>query len=219
MVSKEIAQQTAKILLDTQSILINVKEPFTYTSGKIGPIYVDIRRLISFPVERTILMNYAADITKPYNFDYVAGGETAGIPYAAFLAERLNLPMVYIRKKPKGHGRMAQIEGYIEKDNLSALLVEDLLTVGSSQKIFVKALRDASINVSHSFVIFSYDIYQQGKDNLKEMAIDCISLTNWWSVLDLLKQGNHFDSDTVISLESFLNDPESWAEDFIQRAS
>ena len=103
-----ISEATAKILLDTESVLFNSKEPFVFTSGRVSPVYVDIRRLISFPEERSTLMNFAVDILKEKigadNIDYVAGGETAGIPYAAFLSEKLNKSMLYVRKKPKGFG-------------------------------------------------------------------------------------------------------------------
>lgn len=215
----QIAKESAKILIQTKSVLINTKEPFTYTSGKIGPIYVDIRRLISFPKERTILMNFAADILKPLGLDYYAGGETAGIPYAAYLSERLDAPMLYVRKKPKGHGRMAQIEGFIEEGKNKVLLVEDLLTVGSSQKVFVQALREANLDIKNSFVIFSYDIYPQSKINLDEMGITLHSLTNWWAVLDVIKQEKYFDNETISSLEKFLNAPDQWADNFQQKAS
>lgn len=215
----QIAKETAKILIQTKSVLINTKEPFTYTSGKIGPIYVDIRRLISFPKERSILMDFAANMLKPLGLDYYAGGETAGIPYAAYLSDRLDAPMLYIRKKPKGHGRMAQIEGCIQEGKNKVLLVEDLLTVGSSQKVFVKALREADLEVKNSFVIFSYDIYEQSKINLNEMGLTLHSLTNWWAVLDVIKEEKYFDEETVLSLEAFLNAPEDWANNFQKQAS
>lgn len=216
---KKIAKHVAKLLLDSESILINTKEPFTYTSGKIGPTYCDMRRLISLPTERKIIMDYAADLIRPLNIDYLAGGETAGIPYAAFLAERLDLPMVYVRKKPKGHGRMAQIEGHIAKDNPNIMLVEDLMNVGTSQKIFVDALREAKTKIENSFVIFSYDIYEQSKENLKSMGITCHSLTNWWTVLDTIKEDNYFDSATISSLEEFLNAPNDWEDNFKKKVS
>lgn len=219
MDKEKIAHEAAKILLDTKSVLINTKDPFTYTSGKVGPTYCDIRRLISFPEERKILIGFAAEILKSLDIDYVAGGETAGIPYAAFLAEKLNLPMLYVRKKPKGHGRMAQIEGHIEKDNAKVLLVEDLLTVGSSQKVFVQALRDAGTTIENSFVIFSYDIYPQSEENMKEMGITLHSLTNWWAILDIARKEKYFDEETLSSLEDFLNSPDDWADNYAQKAS
>ena len=216
---KKIAEHVAELLLNTKSISINTKNPFTYSSGKIGPTYCDMRRLISLPEERKIIMDYAADLIKPLDMDYLAGGETAGIPYAAFLAERLDLPMLYVRKKPKGHGKMAQIEGHMDKNNPNIILVEDLITIGSSQKVFIDALRQANTKVENSFVIFSYDIYPQKDENLKKMGIQCHALTNWWSVLDLVKSKNFFDTDTISSLENFLNAPNEWEDNFKKEAS
>lgn len=211
---KDIAKQCAKILLDTNSILINTKEPFQYTSGNIGPVYVDCRRPIAFPMERSILMDHAAERARALNVDYIAGGETAGIPYAAFIAERLNLPMLYVRKKPKGHGRMAQIEGHVEGNNKKVLLVEDLMNVGSSQKIFIDVLREAGMKIKNSFVIFSYDIYPETKNNFSDMDMEALSLTTWWDVLDVIKEESYFDGETVQSFEAFLNAPKEWAENF-----
>lgn len=211
---KDIAYQTAKILLDTQSVLINTKEPFTYTSGKIGPVYVDIRRMMSFPKERSILMDFAAQMLKPLDFDYIAGGETAGIPYAAFISERLGLPMLYVRKKPKGHGRMAQIEGHIDGEGKNILLVEDLQNRGTSQTVFIDAIRTAGSVIKHVFVLFAYNIYDHDKDRDTELHY----LTDWWSILDVVKSEKTFDDDAIASLESFLNDPESWAEKYEEQA-
>lgn len=213
-VTKNIAKQCAKILLDTKSVLINTEEPFQYTSGNIGPVYVDCRRPIAFPEERSILMDHAADIIKKLNVDYIAGGETAGIPYAAFIAERLNLPMLYVRKKPKGHGRMAQIEGHIEGDNKKVILVEDLMNIGSSQKIFIDVLREAGMRIENSFVIFSYGIYPETKQAFAEMDMQALSLTTWWDILDVIKSEDYFDKETVESFENFLNAPKDWAENF-----
>ncbi|MCB1557016.1 MAG: orotate phosphoribosyltransferase, partial [Alphaproteobacteria bacterium] len=113
----ETAREAARILLDTRSVLFNAAEPFTYASGNVGPVYVDCRRLLSFPAARARLMDMAADVLRTEigseNIDVVAGAETAGIPYGALVADRLEKPMVYVRKKPKGHGRMSQIEGHI----------------------------------------------------------------------------------------------------------
>lgn len=212
--TKNIAKNSAKILLDTKSVLINTKEPFQYTSGAIGPVYVDCRRLISFPEERSVLMDFAAETINDLDVDYIAGGETAGIPYAAFIAERLNLPMLYVRKKPKGHGRMSQIEGHVDGENKKVVLVEDLMNVGSSQKIFIDALREAGMRIQNSFVVFSYGIYPETKRAFQEMDMEAISLTTWWDVLEVIKEENYFDAETIKSFESFLNAPKEWSENY-----
>lgn len=206
----------AKILLDTKSVLFNAREPFVFTSGRISPVYVDIRRLISFPEARTTLMNMGAELLKEKvglkNIDYVAGGETAGIPYAAFLADRLNKPMLYVRKKPKGFGRMAQIEGCMDQDGANVILIEDLQTDGGSKKVFIDALRAAGAKVTESFVVFHYGIFPQSLENMKNMGVGLNSLTDWWAVLEVARANRYFDEETLTSVEFFLNEPDKWAE-------
>lgn len=208
-----VALDAAKILLDTKSVLFNAKEPFTLTSGRKSPVYVDCRRLIAFPKERSILMDHAANmLTKNIaDIDFVAGGETAGIPYAAFIAERLNKPMLYIRKKPKGFGRMAQIEGCMDEEGKNVVLIEDLQTDGGSKEGFVKALRDAGAKIQHAFVIFHYGIFDASTENMKRMDLTLHALTTWWDVLAVAKERGDFDASTIDSVEKFLNDPHSWA--------
>ncbi|MFA7276935.1 MAG: orotate phosphoribosyltransferase [Pseudobdellovibrionaceae bacterium] len=211
------AKIAAKILLDTKSVLFNSREPFVFTSGRISPVYVDIRRLISFPNERTTLMDMGAKLLTEKvgadNMDYLAGGETAGIPYAAFLSDRLNKPMLYVRKKPKGFGRMAQIEGCMDDAGKKVILIEDLQTDGGSKKIFVDALRAAGAIVEHSFVVFHYGIFPQSLANMKEWGMQLHNLTDWWAVLEVAKEHHYFDAETLSSVESFLNAPEQWASD------
>ncbi|OIN86760.1 MAG: orotate phosphoribosyltransferase [Alphaproteobacteria bacterium CG1_02_46_17] len=210
------AKIAAKILLDTKSVLFNSREPFVFTSGRISPVYVDIRRLISFPTERSTLMDMGAALLKEKvgldNIDFVAGGETAGIPYAAFLSDRLNKPMLYIRKKPKGFGRMAQIEGCMDQDGANVILIEDLQTDGGSKKVFIDALRAAGAKIAHSFVVFHYGIFPQSLENMKAAGVELYNLTDWWAVLDVARENKYFDDETLASVESFLNAPDKWAE-------
>ncbi len=212
--SDAIRQDAARILLETKSVLFNAREPFTFTSGKRSPVYVDCRRLISFPNERAKLMDYASDLLSEAvstdEIDYVAGGETAGIPYAAFIAERLNKPMLYVRKKPKGFGRMAQIEGCMDDEGKKVVLVEDLQTDGGSKKVFVDALRDAGAVVTHSLVIFHYGIFDLSAENMAKMKLHLHALTDWWAVLKFAKKMNYFDRETIETVETFLNDPVTW---------
>ncbi len=213
---KDMALDTAKILIETESVLFNAKEPFTLKSGRQSPVYIDCRRLISFAEERNRLMDYAAQILFDEigldKIDSIAGGETAGIPYGAFIAERLNKPMIYVRKEPKGYGRMAQIEGHLpSKGKPDVVLVEDLQTDGGSKKIFIDALRDAGSKVSHTFVVFHYGIFKQSEKNTKQMGVKLHALATWWDVLEAAKAEKYFDEETLDSVESFLNDPENWS--------
>ena len=204
-------RETARILLDTGAVMVNVREPFTYTSGKRGPVYVDCRRLISFPKERAKLMDMqAAAIRAAGAFDFIAGGETAGIPYAAFLSDRLNLPMLYVRKKPKGFGRMAQIEGYMDTPGKHIALVEDVQNYGVSVKVFIDALRAADAVVSHLFVIFSHG-HETTRASMRQLGVEPHTLADWRAVLAVAKEQGRIDTATITSVESYLENPEQWA--------
>lgn len=205
----KIAYDSAKILLDTGAVQVNAEQPFTYTSGKVGPTYVDCRRLISFPEARSTLMDYGAQMIGALDIDYVAGGETAGIPYAAFIAERLKKPMLYIRKKPKGFGRMSQIEGYMEGDHPKVVIVEDLHNFGASVKVFVDALRAANVDVQNMFVLFQYG-HASSHDALREMNMTLHALTSWKDILHVARAEGYFDEATAQSVETFLADPDAW---------
>jgi orotate phosphoribosyltransferase len=143
-------------------------------------------------------------------FDTVAGGETAGIPYAAWIADRLALPMQYVRKKPKGFGRGAQIEGHLE-EGARTLLVEDLTTDGRSKVNFCKALRDAGAIVDYVLVMFYYDIFPESKQIIADIKVKLLHLATWWDVLRVVKQGGHFDSRVIEEVERFLNAPAKWS--------
>lgn len=220
---KSMAKKAARILIETESVLFNARKPFTLKSGKPSPVYVDCRRLISFVKQRETLMDFGAALIKKeiggQNIDIVAGGETAGIPYGAFIAERLAKPMIYVRKEPKGYGRTAQIEGVLPEDDLTnVLLVEDLQTDGGSKKTFIDALRKAGATVEHAFVVFHYGIFKASEDNMKEMGISLHALTTWWDVLEVAKEKDYFDSETLNAVEDFLNDPHRWSDNNMSKA-
>ena len=219
---KQIARATAKILLDTKSVLLNAREPFTYTSGRKGPCYADCRRLISFPKDRDVLMEFAVEILEKEigekNIDFVAGGETAGIPYAAFISQLMKKPMLYIRKKPKGFGRMAQIEGFIDQDGKKVVLVEDVQNFGTSVKIFIDTLREAKAVVENLVVVFSHG-HASSAQNMKDMGVKLHALCTWRDVLDVARSENYFDEETLASVEVFLEDPEGWETKAGKKAS
>lgn len=209
-----IAELSAKMLLEIGAINFRPNDPYILTSGKASPVYIDCRKIISFPRVRSTLMDFGAStIMRDIGFesiDAVAGGETAGIPFAAWLAERMSLPMQYVRKKPKGFGRDAQIEGYLEEGS-KVLLVEDLTTDGGSKITFCDALRKAGAEVSDTFVIFFYDIFPDTRQRLADVGINLHSLTTWWDVLKVCKASNQMDSQAIAEIESFLNAPEEWS--------
>ena len=209
-----MAQATARALLEIDAVHFRANPPFTLTSGAASPVYIDCRKLISFPEVRSMLMDFGvakvAGAVGAGAFDGIAGGETAGIPFAAWFAERTGLPMQYVRKKPKGFGRDAQIEGVVgEGDRI--LLVEDLATDGGSKIVFVDALREAGAVCDHTFVVFFYDIFPQTKDVLEKAGLTLHYLTTWRSVLDEARAMERFDADTLKAVGDFLDAPEEWS--------
>tara|TARA_R110002072_G_scaffold123048_22_gene258147 strand:+ start:418 stop:1110 length:693 start_codon:yes stop_codon:yes gene_type:complete len=208
------ARLTAQTLLDIEAVLFRPQDPFTFTSGRVSPVYVDCRKIISFPRARAHLMQLAVEQLAldagVEAFDVVAGGETAGIPYGAWMADRLALPMIYIRKKPKGFGRNAQIEGAF-KEGDRVLLVEDLATDGGSKMNFVKAIRDAGGICQHTFVIFHYGIFPEGIAQLAAEGVKLHALCTWWDALAVAKEKNYLDDAGFKTVTDFLNDPNGWS--------
>jgi orotate phosphoribosyltransferase len=209
-----IADLTAKAMLEVKAVHFSEGKPFIFTSGWASPVYIDCRKLISYPRVRSALIDFAtATIVREVGFeqfDTVAGGETAGIPYAAWIADRLSLPMQYVRKKPKGFGRNAQIEGHVE-EGARTLLVEDLTTDGRSKVNFCTALRDAGAIVDHVFVMFYYDIFPESKKIIADINVKLLHLATWWDVLRVVKQGGYFEPQVIDEVERFLHAPAKWS--------
>ena len=209
----EIARLTARMLLEIEAVHFNASDPFTLASGLPSPTYIDCRKLISFPRIRSVLMDFmAATILREAGFeafDNIAGGETAGIPFAALVAERLGLPMSYVRKKPKGYGRNARIEGTMAEGE-RVLLVEDLTTDGGSKISFVEAIRQTGAACTHTAVIFYYGIFPETEKTLSEAGITLLHLCTWHDVLAEARAQGHFDAATLSEVESFLNAPRDW---------
>jgi len=210
----DIAARTAKLLIEIKAVHFNAATPYKFTSGWASPVYVDCRRIIAFPRARTAIMDFAVEtIQDAVGFeavDVIAGGETAGIPFAAWMADRMALPMQYIRKKPKGFGRDAQIEGVLA-EGARTLLVEDLATDGKSKANFVNALRTAGQVCTDTFVVFHYGIFPQSKQIMADLGVNLHALATWWDVLTAAKRHQYFDADTLREVESFLNDPVTWS--------
>lgn len=192
------------------------EKPFVFTSGTNSPVYVDCRKLISYPNERRIAVALAADIISGIYKQrtgelFIAGGETAGIPFGAWIAAELNLPFVYVRKAPKGFGRLAQIEGDIPKGS-TAVLIEDLMFDAKSKISFCRAMRDADIAVEHCVVIFNYGI-PASKPALDSEHLNVHALATWESLLPILEDQRYFDFAQCQIVREFLFDPPKWSTD------
>jgi orotate phosphoribosyltransferase len=212
---KVMAELTAKMLLEVEAVRFMGDRPFIFTSGRASPVYTDCRRLISFPRVRQTLIDFGVATMQRdvgfEQFDAVAGGETAGIPFAAWVADRLALPMLYVRKKPKGFGRGSQIEGQLN-DGQRVLLVEDMTSDGGSKVNFVKALREAGGTCDHTFVIFYYDIFPESRKILGDLGITMHHLATWWDVLEVAKASKKFDAGKLAEVEGFMRDPTGWSK-------
>ncbi|OIQ33614.1 MAG: orotate phosphoribosyltransferase [Alphaproteobacteria bacterium MedPE-SWcel] len=213
--AEEIARLSARMLLEIGAVNFNVKDPYTLASGLPSPSYIDCRKLISFPRIRSTLMDFMT-VTVMRNagfeaFDNIAGGETAGIPFAALVAERLALPMTYVRKKPKGYGKNARIEGAMSAGE-RVLLVEDLTTDGGSKLSFVDAIRETGATCAHTAVIFYYDIFPETTKTLGDHGVTLHHLCTWWDVLAEARSQDAFSPETLDEVENFLRAPRAWQE-------
>src|SRR5262247_2625099 len=212
---KTISSLTAKMLLEVEAVSFMKDKPFIFTSGRASPVYTDCRRLISFPRVRQTLIEFGvATVMRDAGFeafDAVAGGETAGIPYAAWMADRLGLPMLYVRKKPKGFGRNSQIEGHLVEGQ-RVLLVEDMTSDGRSKVNFCTALRQAGAKVEHALVFFFYDIFPEARKILSDLGVTLHALATWWDVLAVAKESGKFDAAKLAEIENFMHDPAGWSK-------
>lgn len=212
---EDIARLTAGMLLDIEAVHFNSTDPFTLASGLPSPTYIDCRKLISYPRIRSTLMDFLT-CTVMRNagleaFDNIAGGETAGIPFSALVAERMALPMTYVRKKPKGYGRNARIEGQMSEGQ-RVLLVEDLTTDGGSKISFVDAIRETGASCAHTAVIFYYGIFPETEKTLGDHGVSLHYLCTWWDVLAEARRRGVFDASTLDEVESFLKAPRAWQD-------
>ena len=200
---KTSRQKIANILLSIGCVNINFKNKFILTSGKKSPVYVDCRKLVSFPKEREIIINeMSKQIKDIYKGEIiVAGGETAGIPYSSFISQKLKLPMVYIRKQPKGFGKGKLIEGEFRKKSKS-ILIEDMATDGGSKIHFINSMRKANLSVKDIFVVFFYDIYPSAKENMKKMRVNLNYLASWKDILEV--SPNYISEKDYINLKKYL---------------
>ena len=207
--------ETARLLLDIKAVNFRPEEPYTLTAGWASPVYIDCRWVISFPEARQRIIELACGkLDREVGFDTidaVAGGETAGIPYAAWIAEARSKPMLYVRKKPKGFGRNAQIEGTFEEGQ-RVLLVEDLATDGGSKVIFVDALRQAGGDVTDIFVVFFYGAFHGAEESMAKMGVNLHYLATWENVLQAAEEGQYFNQAAIDGVRAFLDDPVGWSK-------
>lgn len=205
-----IAEQVAKILLDIKAVSLNRQNPFKYASGILSPIYTDCRLLISYPNERRKIIDFYEEAIKTSGIpvDMVAGTATAGIPHAAWIAERLDLPMVYVRGSAKNHGKGNQIEGKITEGQY-AIVIEDLISTGGSSVESVLALRNAGVSVSHVFSIMTYGM-QKAVENFQNNNLSLVSLTDFQTVVTTAEKLDYIQKKDQEIILQWAKSPTTW---------
>lgn len=204
---RKIAEQ----LLTIKAVSLNPTQPFTWSSGIKSPIYCDNRITMSYPaIRRDIAKGLANKIKQHYpDVEVIAGTATAGIPHAAWVAELLNLPMVYIRSKAKDHGKGNQIEGRIQ-DHQKMVLIEDLISTGGSVLEAAQAASNEGAQVLGVAAIFTYEL-PIGIKKFKENQIELTTLTNYTTLIETALDKQFITAKERDSLEKWKKDPTQWS--------
>ncbi|WP_027414527.1 orotate phosphoribosyltransferase [Aneurinibacillus terranovensis] len=203
----ETAKQIAGKLLEIDAVALRPDEPFTWTSGIKSPIYCDNRLTMSYPeVRRMICQAFAARIRETFpDTEVIAGTATAGIPHAAWLAEELNLPMIYVRSKPKGHGKENQIEGKLVKD-AKTIVIEDLISTGGSSIEAAQAVQKAGGIVQSVLAIFSYQ-FPQAAEAFAAAGIPFETLSHYTALLQVAEARGTIRPDQLDALARWKENP------------
>lgn len=206
------SQKVAKILLKINAVSLNPKKPFKYDSGILSPVYTDCRILISYPKFRKQIRNLYIEAMKRSGakFDVIAGTATAGIPHAAWIAEKLNLPMVYVRGAPKGHGKGNQVEGIIKKGQ-NVAVVEDLISTGESSAETARAVRQLGGKASYVFAITTYKM-KKSTENFKKNKLKLISMTTFQDVVAQAQKLGYINKEEMPIILDWVKDPTSWGK-------
>lgn len=204
--SKKIAQ----MLFDINAVTFSFTKPYLYTlvSGIRGPMYCDNRKLISYPNKRRIVVNQIVKIARNLDFDIVGGVSTAGIPWAALIAERLSKPMIYIRPKSKDYGKRRQIEGDLKKGD-KVLIIEDLVSTGASAISAIKSVRRNGGRVSDCIFIFTYDIDVATK-NFKSAKCKMHPLLKFSDLVDVAIKRNYISEKEIKELLLWHRNPKKY---------
>lgn len=210
--NKDIAQEVAKILLRLKAVTLNPKKPYRFTSGILSPVYTDCRLLISTPRERKKIVRYFLETIRATKnkFDVIAGTATAGIPHAAWIAEKMNLPMIYVRSRAKEHGKGNQIEGFIKKGQ-TAVVVEDLISTGGSSGETVDAIRNSGGKAKFIFSIITYEM-QKSKNNFRAKRVKLFPLTTFKKVVSVAVKNKYIKKEDEENILEWAKDPPSWGK-------
>jgi len=205
------AQQLARNLLDIKAVLLAPDDPFTWSSGLRAPIYCDNRLTMAYPqVRRAIRDGFATVLNdKGWAPDVIVGTATAGIPHAAWLADRLDAPMAYVRSSAKAHGRQNQIEGRVTAGQ-TAVVIEDLVSTGGSALDAVEAVREAGATVLAVLAIFTYEL-DAAAERFAAADVPLRTLTQYSTLLDAAEARGELTPEALRTLRDWRHDPEGWS--------
>lgn len=200
----------AKLLLKLKAVSLRLNKPYKFASGILSPIYCDNRLIISHPSEREVVIDAFLKVIKQkkIGFDVIAGTATAGIPWASFLALKLNTPMIYVRKTSKEHGKQNLIEGELKRGK-KVLLIEDLVSTGGSSLNAVKSIRDAGGKIVICLAIFSYN-FKNAESDFKENGIKLITLSDFEALINAAVKEKYIKSKDKKILLKWNKNPEKW---------
>ena len=206
-------KEIAKDLLKIKAVKLSPDKPFTWASGIKSPIYCDNRLTISYPeIRKQIAQGLAAQIKAEFpDVEVIGGVATAGIPHAAWVADELGLPLIYVRSKPKDHGRGKQIEGVLPA-HAKTVLIDDLLSTGGSVLKAVKAAQNEGADVIGVGAIFSYQLPAVSA-NFEQAGLSFTTLTNYSELLEAATEENYIAADQLETLEKWRKAPEKWNND------
>ncbi|WP_394679827.1 orotate phosphoribosyltransferase [uncultured Exiguobacterium sp.] len=202
----------ASALLRIEAVTLSPNDPYTWASGLRSPIYCDNRLTLSYPEVRSLIADALAEKVKGLAVDVIAGTATAGIPHAAFVAERLGLPMVYVRSGNKKHGKGNQIEGVVHPGQ-RVVVIEDLLSTGMSAIEAAEALQAKGANVIRIQAIFSYGM-ERLSNNLREAKMDADALLTFEALLETAQQQGDITAEEQQQLADWSKNPVAWSERF-----
>lgn len=209
---ESIDRKVAKALLDIKAVMLRPDEPFKWASGWLSPIYCDNRRILSYPELRENICRWMADIiTKKFpDVEVIAGVATGAIAHGMLIAHLLNKPFIYVRPKPKDHGTGSQIEGYVEK-GAKTVVVEDLISTGSSSLSATSALLSSGVNVLGMTAIFSYN-FNQARRAFEEANVELYTLTNYDTLVEVAHETGYIKDSDIELLKEWRFSPATWGK-------
>lgn len=209
---ESIERTVAKSLLDIKAVLLSPEKPFKWASGWLSPIYCDNRRILSYPELREQVCKWMADIilARYPDVEVIAGVATGAIAHGMLIAHILKKPFIYVRPKPKDHGTGSQIEGILE-EGAKAVVVEDLISTGSSSLSAVEALLRARADVKGMVAIFSYN-FNQSRRAFENANVELTTLTNYDALIDVALETGYIKESDLKMLKEWRFSPATWGK-------